>query len=773
MAATRRDARRCTLGWAITALGLLIGPESFVHAQVPTTPGAITFPRVEAAEAQPPGATRRLYWVVDLLGASVTAEDENLRTAISNWLSDPARRQTNPVWVLDPRTQSSVLEALFGALKDYEFQRQDSFRVPPARTESRPNAEVRFTYRRRPLPTVHDITIELCTEQATRACIDRSGGAARSVAAELTEVDPGPIATGVTARGIALSAEVPAPSDVARIRAAFGPVAAAALKLADEAGVRVGAQPANSSLDNAQNAITASLVATIRGVGGDRPTPAAVLDWLDFEAGRLRIFVRGLRVVKDVQLEVPLTRVDTVHGSASEIAQRRQNALDLKAEIERRASDRLAGPFESLRDTVPTNDSLRRVLMAVESDADLRPPAQTTFKGERLEFVARDSIATYGFEATIAGGWSAEDGAFGQGTFAGDNLFRLTRLQQKRVESEAVSFSGLTETQRLSAAFHLATSSSRSSGGSLVRGIHVNALLLRDRDQLFGNAQNSRLSFGSRVVSPSYEVVLKAASRDADGSQRATLTAWRATGGMTLAWGRVRNEEGTFAAPAPETGTYIGLTTTQEVQITREVRRATEGGFGEVRLRAAATALYAPGWLDFGFGRVDGVIDIGARLGVARSRDFLVRYRTNLAGTSAGAPLFELPRLGGERLRGIEDGELIGRRAGSAQLSGGPSLEHLVTWFGKERPDGGRFGPFPFADTYITAFLDRGAVSDRASFGGLLWPAQATGYGVALELHGLPLSGQRARLTFGYGRSADSTRHRGGMVVTTLSIDLN
>ena len=41
------------------------------------------------------------------------------------------------------------------------------------------------------------------------------------------------------------------------------------------------------------------------------------------------------------------------------------------------------------------------------------------------------------------------------------------------------------------------------------------------------------------------------------------------------------------------------------------------------------------------------------------------------------------------------------------------------------------------------------------------------------KVENLPVSGRRARLTFGYARSPDSPRHAHGMVVTALSVDLN
>jgi hypothetical protein len=214
------------------------------------------------------------------------------------------------------------------------------------------------------------------------------------------------------------------------------------------------------------------------------------------------------------------------------------------------------------------------------------------------------------------------------------------------------------------------------------------------------------------------------------------------------------------------------VTASQELQVVLALRPPERPGFGEFRAAIEVKGLYAPDWLDFGFTRIDAAADLTAVLGVARSRDYLVRYRAGGAGVTSTAPLFEFPRLGGDRTRGIEDGEFIGRRASYAQLIAGPSLEHVITWFGRKRPENGRLGPLRLADIYLAGFVDRGAIVSDRQLGDWLWPSGATGYGIAAELQSLPVSGKRAWLTIGYARSPDSVRHPRGVVVTTVSFDL-
>jgi len=162
------------------------------------------------------------------------------------------------------------------------------------------------------------------------------------------------------------------------------------------------------------------------------------------------------------------------------------------------------------------------------------------------------------------------------------------------------------------------------------------------------------------------------------------------------------------------------------------------------------------------------------KFGFSRSQDFLARYRLGMAAASSGAPLFELPRLGGaDGVRGIEEGEAIGRKLGYAQFSAGPSIENVVTWFRKKRPADARLGPIKLSDTYITGFYDRGGAFAKGGLADLLWPTAASGYGFAVELQNFSVGSKRGRLSIGYGYSPDSGRHRHGVPITSISIDLN
>jgi hypothetical protein len=158
--------------------------------------------------------------------------------------------------------------------------------------------------------------------------------------------------------------------------------------------------------------------------------------------------------------------------------------------------------------------------------------------------------------------------------------------------------------------------------------------------------------------------------------------------------------------------------------------------------------------------------------GWARSRDFVLRHRSGMEMGGGRIPLFELPRLGGtDQIRGMELGERIGRRAGYSQTSFGPSVENVLTWFGKKRPNMAE-APLQLSNLYVVAFVDRGTIDERGSVARLLSRTDVMSYGLAGEIHKFKVGTKSARFSIGYGYSPDSRRHRRGVLITSVAIDL-
>jgi hypothetical protein len=726
--------------------------------------GAVVFASVTAKEV--PEVGRGLYWVVapDLRTARVQIPDSALATAVRQWL-DTNATAPHP-WVLSPNSAFSLPESMANDIGEFELRRATpTFNHRPDREASKTNVEYQFTYRRRePAPTIASINIHILTEGAV---------AAGSAAPKPWLLDT--LAPGVKAWGHAAASEISTAADMVSVTEALRAAAAGAWSAAAASGVALGSPPAEATLMKAQDAIESRFrpgppgLRTATGL----PQPIARFQRTDrIDNGQWVLDVRDVRVIRNVSFEVPLVPVDDQNGSEKTIAGRRARAEQRKRDIESAVVARMRPHFDALRNSVPTNERLHSTLTALNADLALLPDAAMWFEDADLHFASTDRREMFGFTATVGGGWSPETQLYGTGTFAGDNLLRQSSAN--RVETENVTFSGLAEVQRVSATWQLVTANPAiPAARALTRTLTVDAGGAWDRDQLFGNPPTTTLSFTSRRLTATYSFDVRSRLQRVDGSRRGALFGSTTSVGPTIVSGNVEPAKGipTQSSPA-SSGRYLGVTLSESVTVLASPVGPEHRGVGLARATVNVRGLYAPSWLDFSFHRIEAAVEGETRFGASSSLDYLVRYRTGVVAAGGSVPLFEVPRLGGfDQVRGIEQGERIGRRLGYAQLTVGPTLEHLLTWFGRDRSSASDHAFSP-AHIYVTGFLDRGVTSPGATLGELLWPHGATGYGTAVELQNLPLGTKRGRLSVGYGRSPDSPRHTRGILVTMLAMDL-
>ncbi len=759
----RHRLRLRWLGGAICAVVLTLGRAAPAAAQQGFDSGAIVFASVTAKEVPEQG--RGLYWVVapDLRTARVQVPDSALAAAVRQWL-DANATAPHP-WVLSPNTAFSLPESIAHDIGEYEFRRATAtFNHRPDRESSETNVEYRFTYRRRQAaPAIASIDIHIQTE----------GAVAAAAAAKTWFLDePAP---GVKAWGHAAASEILIPADMVSVTEALRAAAASAWGAAATSGVALGSPPTEAIFQKAQNAIETRFTPGSPGLRTAMGIPQPVARFQETSplgSGRWQLTIRGVRVIRNVTFEVPVVPIDDQNGSQQAIAGRRARAEQRKRDIESAVTSRVRPHFDAIRNSVPTDERLHSTLAALNADPALLPDSAMWFENADLHFASTDRREMFGFTATVGGGWSAEDGLYGTGTFAGDNLLR--RSGANRTETENVTFSGLAEVQRVTAAWQIVTANPAiPTARALTRTFSVDASAAWDRDQLFGNPPATTLSLASRRLTATYSLDLRSPLQRDDGSKRGAVFGSTTSIGPALVWGNVEPTEAVPTQRSPaSTGRYIGATLSQSVTVLASPAGPEHGGVSLARATVTVRGLYAPSWLDFGFHRFEAAVEGETRFGASSSLDYLVRYRTGVVMAGGSVPLFEFPRLGGfDQVRGIEQGEQIGRRLGYAQLTAGPTLEHLLTWFGRARTraSGHAFSP---AHIYLTGFVDRGVASPDASIGELLWPHGATGYGAAVELQNLPLGGRRGRLSVGYGRSTDSLRHPRGILVTMLAMDL-
>ncbi|MEP6716024.1 MAG: hypothetical protein ABJC09_10655, partial [Terriglobia bacterium] len=141
--------------------------------------------------------------------------------------------------------------------------------------------------------------------------------------------------------------------------------------------------------------------------------------------------------------------------------------------------------------------------------------------------------------------------------------------------------------------------------------------------------------------------------------------------------------------------------------------------------------------------------------------------------------LFELMRLGGNgSVRGIENGEFVGRDLAYDQSSFGISALALTDLFRKKAggaaavADNHNIGGFDLANFYLVGFYDRGRVLNSAHLADLLSVGPALhSYGIAGELRKLPGGGKLANISIGWAKSPQSRLHSRGVMIIGVNFD--
>ncbi len=161
--------------------------------------------------------------------------------------------------------------------------------------------------------------------------------------------------------------------------------------------------------------------------------------------------------------------------------------------------------------------------------------------------------------------------------------------------------------------------------------------------------------------------------------------------------------------------------------------------------------------------------------GFRQPTDMFFRYVRGIGASSRDTPIFKLFRFGGsQNVRGLEEGEIVGRNIAFENWETGLSTQAIWNWLHRDsKPkDKTSFGGLDLSNIYVKLFYDRGRVPDSSSLRELLDLAHGVrGYGIALELRGFPVSGKRASLTIGFARSPDSKLHPIGVVTSGVSFD--
>jgi outer membrane protein assembly factor BamA len=174
--------------------------------------------------------------------------------------------------------------------------------------------------------------------------------------------------------------------------------------------------------------------------------------------------------------------------------------------------------------------------------------------------------------------------------------------------------------------------------------------------------------------------------------------------------------------------------------------------------------------------------------GITGPEDFLIRYARGIGMGSRAMPLFELFQLGGNNsVRGIEQGEFVGRGIAFDQSEVGVNTASVWRWVSRKQgqpkpavvPAGSAAAaPAPslsklgISSIFVVGFYDRGRVAQASSLGELLDLQHALhGYGCKAELRGLRAGTRMGNLSIGYARSPGSVLHSKGVFITAFSLE--
>ena len=231
--------------------------------------------------------------------------------------------------------------------------------------------------------------------------------------------------------------------------------------------------------------------------------------------------------------------------------------------------------------------------------------------------------------------------------------------------------------------------------------------------------------------------------------------------------------------------------------LSHDFRRADLPGLGFVSLTLSTQLQHGLDWFgaDYDYGKAQLRVSGETLFGPSTAQDFLLRYTQGIARASAATPVFELFRLGGtQNLRGMEEGEFIGRRLSFGQAEFGVNVVSLAHWLRPPKPaDTDTTAPDPaknqekqsagpdLSRIYLKAFFDHARITDPTSFNaplvgglpGFKLDRRANGYGFAVEMRGLPVGegGQTINLSIGYGRSPQSNLHRSGTLFSAVGLN--
>ncbi len=754
---------------------LVVAQLNSVTCKAPNQRGALVV-TVQAKQSSPPGTASGLHLVVAPLPseAQIDVSDQALKAAIKAWVDsqnnlDPAQRHD---WILDGKNSANLFNSQdeHGLRKALESTFTISFaalRQPTAGGPAQPQT-VNFCF----APTAAAATVKALDILVSTTPLITGPAAGTS---RIPLASPG---TGVTANALVTDQDFSNEAEKGQLLNALSAVAKTGREVARKEGLAIGSAPSDALLRRVEIKVFEAFSmksGTLPGFAW--PNVDTHVEFIR-ETGQYFLRIGGLRMAKAGSIKVDL---GITPGTAKGTAKAKSLALKTQQELNRRFAARL----KALSNAVPTFaqvDSLSTDIALAPEIVPSEVPAsiEDNQHPQQIVFHTKNRWIGFGFKLSAGVTYSAEEKAAGKATFQGDNLLLKLpdNLPDLPRETESLSYTGGNEVQKVNALWAVDWTHDHKSGAQTKYGVHLSADYLQDSDQRFGNLQAPPLRDRERGVSVSGVYAFRSRPTDAKENPLNQTFGASVTVGLEYRHVNIDPSSGGTVPPLANgsmTAAFVDLTLNYRYQPVVPKR----GGIGGLELTLTAHAIHGFLVSEFAFTQIlvsgQGTLFFGP----THPRDFFVRFHEGLGTSNGGTPLFELFRLGGaDVLRGIEQGEFVGREIGYQQFEAGVSVRQIASWFaGKPKAarkpgEGPAKPPVDLSNIYLKGFYDRGRVSNDATFSDLL-PLRhaAKGYGFAVEILALPAGGKSISLSIGYARSPDSVLHRSGLALTGVSVN--
>jgi len=550
--------------------------------------------------------------------------------------------------------------------------------------------------------------------------------------------------------------------------------------------------PPRPVVDNASRDKVEEIVRTTL-IPHPEPARSAVrLEPVAGESGLWRLAVTNVVPIEAVKIEARYDLAKILGPETTVSAQEKASLEARAAEIATDLEERFKEDFAKQRGTVLTAaevEAIRSHMRETENKRIAKVDQPRLDHGVLIyPIVINPTVKT--LVGSVGVGYAAREGLTGSASLTGTNLLGWS-------DSGSFNLKGGPDARRADFNYGIPLPSEWLNDNRLSGRLSLRGLYARTTDTVLGQPRNAAVTEDEHGVFLRQSFMFLPLASRGDGRPPATDThaSWKSWGlseatalGLDVEFGRRDVDLRGVAAPdgvrldgvtAPLSLTLRGSTGFEPRDRTGQRARSVD-----LRVESTFERSFAVLGSDLSYERWDvrGAIDGMFWLFSTTPRnDVLLRYVHGYGTATAGTPLFRFLRVGGEsNVRGVEEGEFIGRRLSYQQLEVGLGLCSLYQLVAPKiggtpvtaPPAAGanecQVGGLDFGRAFVKTFVDHADLTDRAVGRQFQRGSREIfGAGIALELH-VPVGTQKLSLTVGYAYSPDSDRHSSGTAFTQV-----